>query len=184
VEHCENARGWGSRVRDASQVLSQFEPHRISCSFRGTYQDSESMRTMANSAADESMKIVREAENEHLYEPFQEVPPHVYDQIIEACRPFYALREPDEAPSLPDSTGQQTKHLQLPLRFEDSVAHRQHRPKATTAKRRIVSPSPEVRLCNTLPRFDLGSFVSHNRNQQRSSLSEQFLPDSEKLSMS
>lgn len=119
--------------------------------------ESESMRTptMANSAADESMEVVREAENEHLYEPFQEVPPHVYDQIIEACRPFYALRELDEAPSLPDSTGLQTNHLQLPLRFEDSVAQQQRRPKATTAKRRIVSPSPEVRQCTTVSRWKL-----------------------------
>jgi hypothetical protein len=108
---------------------------------------------MANSAADECMKVVREADKEHACDPFYAVPPQVYDQIIEACRPFYALREPAAASSsLPGaSPGLQANHLQLPLRFEDSVKQHQ-RPKAATAKRRIVSPSPEVRLCKAFHR--------------------------------
>ena len=98
---------------------------------------------MANDEADESMKVVRDGEIEHPCDPLQSVPPHVYDQIIEACRPFYAFREPIETASLPGSTSLQVNHLQLPPRFEDSVA--QHQRQKATAKRRIVSPSPEVR---------------------------------------
>jgi hypothetical protein len=131
------------------------DPHRpfLFVSPNSSENESISIRTMANSAADECMKVVRQAEKEHPSDPFYAVPPQVYDQIIEACRPFYALRGPaDASSSLPGSSPVfQAKYLQLPLRFEDSVAQHQ-RPKAATAKRRVVSPSPEVRLCKAIPR--------------------------------
>jgi hypothetical protein len=70
------------------------------------------------------------------------VPSHVYDQIIEACRPFYAMEQGTQ-----QQAGQGTlvssSALKLPMRFEDSVEL--SRAQNNDPVRRLVSPTPEVR---------------------------------------
>jgi hypothetical protein len=71
------------------------------------------------------------------------LPVCVYQEIIEACRPFYEIEQRAQ-----EQAGQGTlassSDLKIPIRFDDSVALSKTRQNNTV--RRLVSPSPEVRV--------------------------------------
>jgi hypothetical protein len=77
---------------------------------------------------------------EQSYEQTMHIlPPYVYEHIVEACqacRPFYAIEQ--QAGDGKETSGS----VQLPMRFEDSVAL--SKAQKNLSKIRLVSPSPEV----------------------------------------